>query len=75
MDRMEFKLKRGFFDRCHEYISSYLKEMTSTQSEDDESSSGEDHDDNDDDVGSGNVVRSSFKMSGPYQKVSTKDRR
>lgn len=76
MNRMEVKLKRGFFDRCHDYISSYLKDMTSTQSEDDESSSGDDHDDDDeDDVGGGNVVRPSFKMSGPYKKVSTKDRR
>lgn len=72
---MEFKLKRGFFDRCHGYISSYLKEMTSTQSEDDESSSGDDHDDDDDDVGGGSVVRPSFRMSGPYKKVSTKDGR
>jgi hypothetical protein len=69
---MEFKLKRGFFDRCHDYISSYLKEMTSTQSEDDESSSG---DDDDDDVGGGNVVRPTFRMSGPYRKVSTNDKR
>jgi hypothetical protein len=75
---MEFKVKRGFFDRCHDYISSYLKEVTSTESDDDGSSSGDDSDCcgvDDDDTGCGNVVKPSFRMAGPYKKVATKDRR
>ncbi len=73
--RMEFKVKRGFFDKCQYYFSSYLKETTNTESDDDTSSSSSSDDDDENDVGGGNIVRPSFRMAGPYKKVSTKDRR
>ncbi len=66
-------MKRGFFDKCQDYFSSYLKETTNTESDDETSSSSSS--DGENDVGGGNIVRPSFRMAGPYKKVSTEDRR
>ena len=69
---MDFRIKqRGFFNKCQDYFTSYLKDATSTQSDEESSSSS----DEDNDPGSGTVMAPSFRVSGPYKKVSTKDTR
>ncbi len=74
---MDFRVKeqRSFFNKCHDYISSYLKESTNTQSDTEDSDSSNNSSDEDDDPGSGVIVRPSFRIAGPYKKVATKDTR
>jgi len=66
---MEFVKKRSIFDKCHDYIASYLRETTSTDSAEDSDCST-----NEDEFG-GRAAGKIFKLSGPYRKVSTKDTR
>ncbi len=65
---MDF-VKRSIFDKCHDYITSYLRETTSTDSAEDSDCSSDE-----DELG-GRAVGPVFKLSGPYRKVSTKDSR